>query len=214
LSKTICRSLFILAVISPCLFAADVDVAADLPADAFQVAYAPHVTLGFEHVTITNSGNFGTSTTIGGHDANDLICADLYVFDPAQELIACCSCTVTPNDLQTVATSQLVSDSLTSVVPPAVTIGLLATQTPASGFCDPGSVTPAALAPGLRAWNTVVHVEPGGGYAVTEFPFSLAPLSPAELFKMTDYCAFIEADGTFNGICKSCVLGAAGAAKQ
>jgi len=187
------------------------------PPDAYQVAYQANLTPGlidFSHVNITNVGNFGTSTTIGGHDANDSICANLYVFDPAQELIDCCTCLLTPNDLQTISASQLTAAGITGIPPSAITVGLLASQ-PVAGACDATAVTTASLVTGMRAWATVVHHNPTlTGYDLTEIPFTDSPLGAAELVKMTTYCAYIEADGSLSGICKSCASGAAGAEKQ
>jgi hypothetical protein len=178
------------------------------PPDSFQVTYAANLSVGFSNIDITNAG------TTGGTDPADNVCANLYVFAQDQQLIACCACPVTPNDLQTVPVIDLISNTLTPGAPTGVTVGMLASAEPAVGYCDAGAVDPATLAPGLRAWSTVVHAVSPGAYAVTEVHFQPAPLSVGELAKMTAMCAFIEADGSFYGICKSCSPGAAGAAKK
>jgi hypothetical protein len=178
------------------------------PPDSFQVTYAANLAVGFSNIDITNAG------TTGGADPADNICANLYVFAQDQQLIACCACSVTPNDLQTIPVIGLIANTLTPGAPTSITVGMLASAQPVGGFCDAGAVDPATLAPGLRAWGTVVHAVSPAAYAVTENAFRPVPLSVGELAKMTAMCAFIEADGSFFGICKSCSPGAAGAAKQ
>jgi hypothetical protein len=178
------------------------------PADAYQVSYAANLSAGFSSVNITNAG------ATGGVDPAANICANIYVFAQDQQLIECCGCRVTPNDLQTIGAIDLVSNTLTPGAPTGITVALLATADPTNSFCDAGSIDPATLVPGMRAWNTVVHKAPGGGYAVTENQFLPAQLSASELTKMTQLCGFIEANGSFFGTCKGCLPGAFGAAKQ
>jgi hypothetical protein len=172
------------------------------PPDAYQVSYAANLAVGFSSVDITNAG------TLGGLDPADDICANIYVFAQDQQLIECCACKVTPNDLQSIAVLDLIGNTLTPGAPTGITVGLLATANPTGGACDAGSIDPTTLVPGMRAWGTVVHKAPGGGYAVTENQFSPAVLNPTELSKMTTLCGYIEADGSFFGVCKSCVPGA------
>jgi uncharacterized repeat protein (TIGR01451 family) len=52
-------------------------------ADVFQIRYAANLNIGDAYVDITNSG---------ASDGN--ICANLYTFDPAEELISCCTCSI------------------------------------------------------------------------------------------------------------------------
>src|SRR5580704_7838721 len=76
--------------------------------DVFQINYAANLNIGDSFVNFTNSG----ATTSGGScpEANNCpdapgigasqnICINLYTFDPQEELISCCTCTVTPNGL-------------------------------------------------------------------------------------------------------------------
>jgi hypothetical protein len=64
------------------------------------------------------------------------ICANVYVFDDAQELIACCACPLTPNHLQTLSVKgDQTSNTLTPRIPLDVTVALLATEED-DGTCD------------------------------------------------------------------------------
>jgi hypothetical protein len=176
-----------------------------IPADAAQISYAANLKAGDSKIDLTNAG------TLGGIDPTDDICANVYVFAQDQQLIDCCTCQLTPNDLQTLsAQSDLISNNLTPGVPNGITTILLAS----TGVCDAASVVPANLIGGLRAWSTTLHAAPGGVYAVTEDPFLDVVISPSELTKMTQLCGFIEANGSGFGICNSCKSGAAGGAKK
>ena len=109
--------------------------------NVFQIRYAANLNIGDSFVNITNSG------ATGGN-----ICANVYVFDPAEEMISCCSCTVTPNALVSLsARNDLISNTLTPGVPTSIVIKLLSS----TGACNPSN--PATLAQGLLAWGTTIH---------------------------------------------------------
>ena len=179
------------------------------PYDAYQVRYAANLTAGDSVVNLTNAGsNFG-------FDPEGDICANVYVFAEDQQLVACCTCPLTPNHLRTLSVvNDLIGNTLTPGTPIGVTVALLASANPSGLPSACNASTPGDLSSGLRAWGTTLHAAPGGGYAVTETAFSYAPLSGSEFAKLTSYCAFIIADGSGYGICGSCTSGAAGATKQ
>lgn len=194
-------------------------VLAQIP-DALQVSYAANLGAGPSIVNLTNGGAsqpvgdfgfaFGFAPLLVLNDPGD-ICANVYVFAEDQQLIACCTCPLTPNHLKTLSVQKdLINNTLTPGVPKGVTIALLATDT--SQPCDAAS--PGPFVSGLRAWGTTLHAAPGGGYAVTERPFSQADVGGTELDKMASFCGFIQANGSKYGICGSCREGAAGAARQ
>lgn len=169
-----------------------------------QAAYAANLTtLGDSFVNLTNSGDSdpGTGT----------LCANVYVFDPNEEELDCCSCQITPNALQSMSVTSLLSNNLTPEKPNSVVIQLLASQ-PAAGTCDPTTAGTAAnpLAPGLHAWSTTLH-QSGTGSNVTygaETTFSgAAAVSQGELNTLTEQCAFILANGSGNGQCSGCSTG-------
>jgi hypothetical protein len=91
----------------------------------------------------------------------------------------------------------------------AIVIKLLAT----SGTCNAAVIAESELAPGLLAWGTSLHAQPTTppSYAVTETPFSIAPLSAAELAHLTSTCNFIRSNGSGFGICSGCSAGGLGA---
>ena len=175
------------------------------PSDAYQVRYAANLGIGDSFINLTNTG------VQGGFDPAGNICANVYVIDPAQEVLACCSCPMTPNHLKTLSVkNDLASNLLTPGTPTSVTVALLA-----STSCNASLVNAGNLVGGMRAWGTTIHATPvAGSYAVTETEFAKSDLSASELSKLTLYCGFIQANGSGFGICKSCKQGAQGGQKQ
>ncbi len=178
------------------------------PTDAFQVRYASNLNIGDSVINITNAG----TTNVAGALTN--ICANVYTFSPDEQLISCCSCTVTPNALVSLsANSDLVSNTLTPAHPTSIVVKIAYT---ANTACNAANVPTANLAAGGRAWGTTLHAAPTSPvtYQVTETAFSPAGLSAAELARITSFCGFIQANGSGFGICRSCRLGGLGATAQ
>src|ERR1700722_4464018 len=76
------------------------------PTDAFQIGYAANLNIGESTLNMSNSGWQGgfinaIPPTVGN------ICANVYVFDPQEEEISCCSCLITPNSPNSIALSTL-----------------------------------------------------------------------------------------------------------
>ena len=175
-------------------------------AGAIQQRYFSNLSAGESFINITNVGS-------GPGD----ICVNVYAFDPAEEMLACCACPLTPNALASLrVNADLISNTLSIAVPTSVTVKLLATTVPATQTCDPSSTIGTTTVPALRAWGTTLHARPGGGFAVTETEFS--PTSSVgvanELQSLTETCRFIKILGSGFGICRSCQLGGLGAARQ
>jgi hypothetical protein len=174
------------------------------PPDAFQVRYAANIDIGDSFVSMTNTG------TSGGN-----ICANLYTFDPAEELIDCCTCTLSPNSLYSLSVrNSLISNTLTPAIPTSLMVKIVASVS--TGTCDATSVTPDLLASGLRAWGTTIHPLPSANpgaksYGVTETAFAASALATTELAHITSFCWFINAIGGGYGICRGCTLGGLGA---
>jgi len=176
--------------------------------DIFQVRYAANLNIGDSFVDVTNTG----ATVAAGASQN--ICANIYTFDPAEEMISCCSCVVTPNGLQSLSVlKSLISNPLTPAIPTSVVIKILAT---ADATCNAsfGSST----AHGLLAWGTTLHqntsgiaVPPAATYSMTETAFSQATLSGPEFEHLYSTCGFIQSNGSGFGICKGCAAGGLGA---
>ncbi len=167
----------------------------------FQIRYASNLNIGDSVINISNSG------ATGGN-----VCAHVYTFSPDEQLISCCSCTVTPNALVSLsANSDLVSNTLTPAHPTSIVVKLLGSTGAACNAAAPG-----ALASGLLAWGTTLHSSTAvaGGVYGTETSFTPATLSAGELTRITSFCGFIQANGSGFGICRSCRLGGLGAVGQ
>jgi hypothetical protein len=164
--------------------------------DTFQVRYAANLNIGDSVVNFTNSG----ATVAGGVSQN--LCINLFAFDPQEELIACCTCNVTPNGLVSLSViKSLIANPLTPAIPTSIVIKAVAS----TGTCNASVITNTAH--GLLAWGTTLHqntstVTPT--YAVTETAFSDATLTAAELNHITSFCGFIQANGSSFGICRGC----------
>jgi hypothetical protein len=170
----------------------------------FLVRYATNLNIGDSVVNLTNTG----VTVANGTSQN--LCANVYTFDPAEELISCCTCSVTPNALQSLSVvKSLVSNPLTPAIPTSVVIKVIAT---ADAVCNASAAT--VLAPGLRAWGTTLHQNTSTAavsYSTTETDFSQGVLSAPEFAHLTSTCGFIQSDGSGFGICKGCAAGGLGA---
>lgn len=193
------------------------------PEEAFQVGYAANLSIGDSIVNITNTGTLTVPGTPMILATTGNICANVYTFDAAEELVSCCSCLVTPNGLNSLsARSDLISNTLTAGVPTSIVIKLVASRPLAlnpdgtGGTCNASSPTPLTVTPGMRAWGTTLHSLPTTPvtFGVTETPFHNSPLSVAELTKVTVFCGFIQANGSGFGICKSCRIGGLGGASK
>jgi len=166
-----------------------------------RIKYVSNLNIGDAYVNITNSG------VSGGN-----ICANVYTFDPQEELISCCTCTVTPNALQSLSVIQsLISNPLTPAIPTAVTVKIV----PTTGACNASVINVNNLAPGLIAWGTSLHAAQTTPvtYGLTETAFARGILSLPDLAHISATCGFIQADGSKFGICGGCTgagLGAGG----
>jgi len=204
---------------------------------AFQVRYAANLQTGGEaYVDVINDGAngaprngpfFGNAAGIGN------LCINAYVLDPTEELLSCCSCTVTPN--QTVSwqvKSQILSNSLTGVQPNSVTIKLIGSNPGAAATvggtdCSNSAatlgatvtntfsgVTDTALAiGGYIAFGSTLHPQ-GTQYVTTETHFLPVTLTVQELRSLTERCAQTIGNGSNFGQCAGCSVLAIGAQKQ
>jgi hypothetical protein len=189
----------------------------------FQVRYASNLAIGDSVVNFSNAGSSSSvdGLATGGAQNGD-ICANIYAYSPDEQLVSCCSCNVTPNALNSLSVkNDLASNTLTPIIPSALVIKVLATE--GGSLCTASkaaSVKYEDLKQGLLAWGTTIHALPalpGAAveYGVTETAFSTpSTLSSAELYRMTRLCAFIRANGSGYGICKSCKVGGLGASAK
>jgi hypothetical protein len=189
--------------------------------DAFQIRYVGNVTTSAGTVNdptgnslVVNITNSGTSVPSNAKIKAPL-CVNVYAFDPQEELLACCTCQVTPNGLVHISIqNDIAVHLLTPATPNSYVIKLLATSITAGTSCDPGNNYKVGdLASGMRAWGTTLHFPPGGTTAnvLTEGAFLNGGLSQAELNHITQFCGFIEANGTGFGTCSAACSPANGA---
>jgi hypothetical protein len=188
---------------------------------SFQVRFASNLSFGDSVLNFSNSGassaNANTTATPFAQDGE--ICANVYAYSPDEQLVSCCSCNITPNALNSLSVkNDLASNTLTPIIPSALVIKVLATQ--GGALCTASkaaTVTRAQLTSGLLAWGSTIHAlpvttaTPATTYGVVETKFASPVLSAAELTRMTQLCAFIRANGSGYGICKSCKVGGLGA---
>jgi hypothetical protein len=171
--------------------------------DAFAVSYAANLNIGDSFVDFTNTGSDVASSS------SQNICVNLYAFDPAEELIGCCSCLVTPNGLQSVSVlHSLINNPLTASVPTAIVIKAIATV---GERCNPSVVTAESLASSLKSWRATLHRNtsiPMVTYSLTENALIGATLMSPELGHITSTCAFIQSNGSGFGTCAGCAASA------
>lgn len=185
------------------------------PADAFQVRYASNLLATGAGRSIINITNAGTQNTAGGALTN--LCVNVYAFSPDEQLVSCCTCTVTPNGLVSLDVGRdLTTNTLTPGVVPSAVIKLVATS---GATCNASTVAAANLAAGLVAWGTTFHSIPvaagqPAAYGITEGRFIPEGLSAAELARITSFCGFIQANGSGFGVCSSCRAGGQNAVRQ
>jgi hypothetical protein len=207
------RNIFFAATVFSVVAFAQPNVTVDSP---FQVRYASNLNLADSVINITNSGARGAGLQSGtGAGVTGAICANVYAFSPDEQMIACCSCPVTPNGLRALSAQRdLISNTLTPAVPTSIVIKLLA-SVPIGGSCTGSAAAPGALTSGMLAWGTTTHAGPAAGdLSSTETPFLPATLSAGELSRLTNLCTFILANGSGFGVCPTCQLGGLGASKR
>jgi hypothetical protein len=153
-------------------------------------------------VRIINVGLTGTPLTVPTGN----ICASIYVFDNNQEMIACCGCILTPNELATASVgTQLTNNPVTSVVPTAGVIKILTTPTTTS--CDPRTQPGAPSTDYAQVFAT--HLDPPAPTVIflTETQKRPSPLSAVEYTFLQTACSFAQYLGSGKGTCSCSVPG-------
>ena len=151
--------------------------------------------------------NFGAAGTPLTSPVGD-VCANIYVFDANQEMIACCSCRITPNGTLTLSVhNDLTSNPVTSVVPANGDIKVVSTAA-GSGTCTPltynAGLLDSTVAFGSHGQITQ-FVNVGGGIGIalsaTETNVPAAALSGQEQSFLTQACQFARYLGSGKGTC-------------
>ena len=154
-------------------------------------------------IRLTNFGTGGTPLTSPAGD----VCTNIYVFDADQEMIACCSCRITPNGTRTISVAfNLTNNPLTSVSP--VNGGLKVISTVAGlGTCSPLTYNGGFIDSTL---GFATHLQISGGTSAgsfaTETRFQAAALSGVEQSFLPLACQFTRYLGSGKGTC-SCGTG-------
>jgi len=163
------------------------------PADTLKVEYFANAnTAGAPDATVrlTNPG-----TALGN------VCADIFVFDPNQEMSECCSCFLSPDGLRTLSVnSDLTGNPLTGVTLNTGVIKIVSAKL-SNGQCPLPVIVNST--PALRAWAT--HIQ-DGSFAITETAAQDATFSSQEVGRLVQECQAINLDGSGKGIC-SCGTG-------
>jgi hypothetical protein len=118
------------------------------------------------------------------------LCADIYVFDPREELKECCHCTVTPDGLLTLTMAELTNNPANGIFS---TTGVIKIVSDSGTNCNEASPVPT---PELRSWI----VNPNNGRSITESEFEATPLSAAELSNLKVLCGAVK-NQTGPGVC-------------
>src|SRR5271154_5745049 len=135
--------------------------------------------------------------TNDGYDSAASLCANIYVFDTAEEMQECCSCEITPDGyLDLSVNTNLINNILDhGTKPTRGIIKVLSTYVPPGGVCNP---TEGDLESGVKGWLT--HVQKGataGTFSLTETPLTDSYLSETEFFDNLLYtCSFVQSLGT------------------
>jgi hypothetical protein len=138
-------------------------------------------------VQLTNSGYTGGN-----------ICADVFVFDPQEEMQECCSCLLSPNDLRTLSVNvDLTANTLTHDTLTTGDIRIVAASTNGSGACPLPTTDISPVSYALRAWAT--HIQTGN--QITEAASQDATLSSSELGALQNGCYAINLVGSGSGTC-------------
>jgi hypothetical protein len=187
----------------------------------FQVKHVGMLTVGESYINVINDGANGASLLgpgSGGVTGN--ICVNVYAFDPNEEMISCCSCLVTPDQVRNLGVNRDITSNATGPVPNSLTIKLVTTLAGGNGAgatCtnSAASVNTATTVPGLAAFGTNLHATPAPGvYATTETPFTPVSSSTADLASLANRCSNIIGNLSGFGICASCRNGAFGAPRM
>ena len=147
-------------------------------------------------VRLVNVATGGTPMTSPIGD----ICTNIYVFDSSQEMIACCSCRLTPNQLASASVAeQLTNNPLTSVVPAAGVVKILPVVA-GSTACSPIAPFATSDASLVKGYATRVQVSGPATY-ITETNLPATILGSDEAAFLNNACLFVQYLGSSKGTC-------------
>jgi hypothetical protein len=152
--------------------------------DVFWVAYYN------TGVTSASQNSLGGVAIINPGTSGGTLCADVYVFDPAQELKECCALPVSIDGGLFLSLTGFTNNPANGVYSSTGMIKIVADQ---SSNCNPANPTPT---PELRA--SIFNVNS----SITETEFQPTPLSNQELYELGLLCSFIP-NQSGPGFCQS-----------
>lgn len=179
----------------------------------YQVRYAANLTAGESYIDMVNAGDSGST-----------LCANLYAFNYDEEMVSCCSCSITVNGvvdipvnaglLFTTLTGSALTQQLGITIEEYTTPGPCTTTS--AGSLSASSTT---LVPGIKAWGTTLHQNTAtSSYGLTETPFTFALShatgAPDNFATVATECYYLQLLGSGPGQCKGCSEGALGASKN
>jgi hypothetical protein len=133
----------------------------------------------------------------GGAAAANL-CADIFVFDPFEELSECCSCLETPDGLRTLSiNTDLTANPLTGVILGTGVIKVVAAATTGGACPIPTHIT-TVTGGEIKGWTT--HIQ-NANFALTETASQDSVLSATEESNLAKQCGAIVKVGSGKGIC-------------
>jgi hypothetical protein len=184
------------AVLATAVLAFSFQLTAADPADVYQASYFYNLGTGAADASIT--------ILDPGVNAPANICANIYVLNPSEELEACCSVPLTPDEIVQGQLSGLVTNLLNNNGLINGVVKIISSTTHAGAVpCPSGSATITPVAD-LRAWITRVDSTTPfgvGATGVTTTAFAQAPLSPSEYSTLVNTCHFIYLYGSNFGRC-------------
>jgi len=149
-------------------------------------------------VRVINAGEFGSPLTVPTGD----ICANFYVHNADQVMIACCATKLTPNELSSAYVGpQLTSNPLnTAAIPTSGVIKITLTRDDTGATCDPRTPSGIPNATLGQVFATHLQVTNGTTY-VTETEKLSSPLSGFEVEYLPGTCFFLQQIGSGTGVC-------------
>jgi hypothetical protein len=135
-----------------------------------------------------------TVRIVNDGDTNGNLWAAYYVFDDSQEMSECCSCSITPDGIDSESVNiGLTSNPLTGRI---LTRGVI--KVISSSTSDPTATTPTA---GSRGWATHIQKATATTYRTTETEFADSNLSADEQWWLQILCHYEHLLGSGQGVC-------------
>ena len=128
------------------------------------------------------------------------VCANIYVFDNNQAMIACCSCPLRSNELASASIGKdLTNNPLTSIIPSAGVINILPTIA-GTDPCSPMGPFASPDASLVQGFSTHIEVSGPATY-ITETALLPSLLGSEEAAFLPEACFFVQYLGGARGIC-------------